>query len=281
MTRATRRPEELLDALIEAERQISPSAERRAANWAGVEARLMAPGGGGAGAGALSKLIGLVLVVGAAAALVGSLAPRGDGRERVKAASGEAEVIAASPTRGATSAGSASPGFEESARGSAAAAPPRSPGSASMSAAAPPDAADIDELPGAGSIPAIAADDVGEAAPQRSPTGADAGTDKGAGASVVGTEDEVDGEDGWEAELRLLQRAEAALREGRPRDALALTEEYERRWPKGEFVEAVAAARTLARCALGEDDARREYERAWPRSLYGERIRRGCASDGP
>jgi hypothetical protein len=97
----------------------------------------------------------------------------------------------------------------------------------------------------------------------------------------------VEGEqgEGWDAELRLLQRAEAALRDDRAEEAIELAEEYRRRWPAGEFVEAVDAAGTLARCRLGDHDdarqARADYERAWPRSLYTERIRKGCVGDPP
>ena len=238
MTRATKRPDELLDAMIEAERRVTPSAERRAANWARAEAGLAGPGGAGAGAGtgALGKLAGLVLVVGAAAALVGSLPSRGGDSEPAKATSAQPEVATASSTKGALRAGDDA--LESSA------APRQSPGSASTSFAAPPRVADGDER------------------------------------RAAGAEDDGDGDGGWEAELRLLQRAEAALREGRPLDALALAKEYRRRWPEGEFVEAVAATQTLARCALGERDAHTEFERAWPRSLYGERIRKGCSNDG-
>jgi hypothetical protein len=247
MTRATKRPDELLDAMIEAERRVTPSAERRAANWARVEAGLAGPGGAGAGAGAgtgaLGKLAGLVLVVGAAAALVGSLPSRGGDSEPAKATSAQAEVATASSTKGALRAGDDASGSEEDTLESPAA-PRRSPGSASTSFAAPPRVADGDER------------------------------------RAAGAEDHVDGDGGWEAELRLLQRAEAALREGRPLDALALTKEYRRRWPDGEFVEAVAATQTLARCALGDRDAHAGFERAWPRSLYGERIRKGCSNDG-
>ncbi len=96
-------------------------------------------------------------------------------------------------------------------------------------------------------------------------------------------EGEVD--EGWDAELRLLQRAEAALRDDRAEEAIELAAEYRRRWPAGEFVEAIDAAGTLARCRLGDHDdarqARADYERAWPRSLYTERIRKGCVGDLP
>lgn len=134
----------------------------------------------------------------------------------------------------------------------------------------------------------------GAEGPRASPGATESGSAEDERTSVDGGPQEelrpVEGEEGeegegWDAELRLLQRAEAALRDGRAEEAIELAEEYRRRWPAGEFVEAIDAAGTLARCRLGDHDdarqARADYERAWPRSLYTERIRKGCVGDPP
>src|SRR5690606_27739958 len=40
---------------------------------------------------------------------------------------------------------------------------------------------------------------------------------------------------GWDAELELLQRVQAALKEDRAADALTHVDTYEQRWPQGVF----------------------------------------------
>lgn len=86
---------------------------------------------------------------------------------------------------------------------------------------------------------------------------------------------------GWSAELAALQQVHAALREGRPADALALVDEHTRRWPSGEFREQIDAARALALCAQGPGPAARRafaaFRRRWPTSLYTARVRRSCS----
>lgn len=85
----------------------------------------------------------------------------------------------------------------------------------------------------------------------------------------------------WSAELAALQQVHAALREGRPADALALVDEHTRRWPSGEFREQIDAARVLALCAQGPGAAARRalatFRRRWPTSLYTARVRQSCS----
>jgi hypothetical protein len=87
--------------------------------------------------------------------------------------------------------------------------------------------------------------------------------------------------DGWDAELQLLQKTQAALRAGRTAEALALVDEYERRWPKGVFIEEIQAARVLGLCAGGDRPAARRaaasFRGAWPQSLYLAQIQQRCA----
>ncbi len=88
--------------------------------------------------------------------------------------------------------------------------------------------------------------------------------------------------DGWDAQLKLLKQAEASLRTKQFVQALARTERYRKRWPRGEFVEAIHAARVLALCGLERTDqankARQHFDATWPHSLYAERIRDGCTA---
>ncbi|MDC0668513.1 hypothetical protein [Nannocystis radixulma] len=90
-----------------------------------------------------------------------------------------------------------------------------------------------------------------------------------------------DQRDGWDAELQVLQKTQAALRAGRTAEALALVAEYERRWPSGVFIEEIQAARVLGLCAGSDRAAARQaaasYQRDWPQSLYLAQIQQSCA----
>lgn len=76
---------------------------------------------------------------------------------------------------------------------------------------------------------------------------------------------------GLAAEIERLARAEAALRQGRARRALAELEP-----PATHLVEQAAALRAVADCALGERASAGEVLQRWPASVFAARIRAEC-----
>src|SRR5690606_35978584 len=89
------------------------------------------------------------------------------------------------------------------------------------------------------------------------------------------------GDDRVLEEMALLQRAQAALRDGRASDALELLAQHAETFVHGSMVEERQALRVLALCASGEA-ARGSAEaatflRAHPRSTYAARVRTACA----
>jgi hypothetical protein len=81
-------------------------------------------------------------------------------------------------------------------------------------------------------------------------------------------------------EVRLLKRADQALRQGTPDVARELLEELARSYPKGQLLEERAATRTLLACQQTRDKAARAAARAFlsahPASVYASRIRAAC-----
>jgi hypothetical protein len=82
------------------------------------------------------------------------------------------------------------------------------------------------------------------------------------------------------AEAELLRQADAALKGGRPANALALLGEHARQFPNGILVEEREAERIVVLCALGRtDDARAaasQFLRLRPRSPLSGRVRESC-----
>lgn len=80
------------------------------------------------------------------------------------------------------------------------------------------------------------------------------------------------------AELELLARAQAALRQNRPEQALALAHEHEARFAAGAMSEERRGVEALARCALG--DVQHEVVAAFlsaaPSSPMAPRVREAC-----
>jgi hypothetical protein len=88
------------------------------------------------------------------------------------------------------------------------------------------------------------------------------------------------------AEVRLLDQAHTAMREGDAERALGLLEDHARRYPKGSLGEERDAARIAALCSLGRAAEAREatdgFLRAAPQSPQAGRIRASCGgSPGP
>jgi hypothetical protein len=80
-------------------------------------------------------------------------------------------------------------------------------------------------------------------------------------------------------EVRLITQAQAALREGRPAEARALTDEHARLFPHGQLAEERESVRILAGCALGDLGAKtraEQFVRRAPKSPLSDRIRRAC-----
>jgi hypothetical protein len=80
-------------------------------------------------------------------------------------------------------------------------------------------------------------------------------------------------------ELDALQRAELALRDRRPAQALDILNECERNVTLGRMREERQAAAFVARCALFADQRAAllaEFTRNYPRSAYAARVRRSC-----
>jgi hypothetical protein len=83
-------------------------------------------------------------------------------------------------------------------------------------------------------------------------------------------------------EVALLQRAERALRDGKPDQALSVLSEHARQFPKGELRAERTAARIAALCALHRQaEARRDavvFLRQWPGSPLAAQVRASCAA---
>jgi len=79
------------------------------------------------------------------------------------------------------------------------------------------------------------------------------------------------------AELRLLERAQRALREEQPERALALVHEHRTTFPAGALVEERSGIEAIARCMLGQgDDAARAFLARAPGSPLAARVRKEC-----
>jgi hypothetical protein len=81
-------------------------------------------------------------------------------------------------------------------------------------------------------------------------------------------------------EVRLLSQAHAALRSGRPREALAKLSEHERRFPNSRLAEARQVARMIGLCDSGRRALARAEARAFlaarPTSPLANRVRSIC-----
>jgi hypothetical protein len=84
-----------------------------------------------------------------------------------------------------------------------------------------------------------------------------------------------------DGEMRLLGDAQAANLSGDSRRALALLDEYSRRFPAGRLNDVQTVARLVALCNLGQASlARREaarFQARYPHSPFSERVKRICA----
>ena len=84
------------------------------------------------------------------------------------------------------------------------------------------------------------------------------------------------------AELRLIQAAERAQREGDYARALERLREHEKTFPKGQLQQEREASRISALCRLGGAKRARavelaaEFLRRWPSSHLAQRVRRAC-----
>lgn len=80
-------------------------------------------------------------------------------------------------------------------------------------------------------------------------------------------------------ELALMQRIQAALRSGKPRLALELSDEHAQRWPTGLFREEREGVRALASCQLdlakGQSRAR-AFLQKYPEGALAPRVRASC-----
>lgn len=88
------------------------------------------------------------------------------------------------------------------------------------------------------------------------------------------------GEPPGDAELTLIEAAEAALRAGEPERALGLLRQHEQRFARATTAQERQALRVLALCAAGREaegrGARWVFLREHPGSAYRERIERAC-----
>ncbi|MEM6292167.1 MAG: hypothetical protein AAGA54_12905 [Myxococcota bacterium] len=84
------------------------------------------------------------------------------------------------------------------------------------------------------------------------------------------------------AELGLIRSAQAALRDGKPRQALERLNDHARAYAQGAFVEDREALRVLARCALPDTAATvraraaDRFRKRWPSSVFLGRIDTAC-----
>jgi hypothetical protein len=85
-------------------------------------------------------------------------------------------------------------------------------------------------------------------------------------------------------EVKLMNRAQLALRSGNPSHALQLLNEDARRFPNGKLASARAVAHMVALCRLGRaDEARLEADRFLaknPSSPFADRVKAVCSSPG-
>ena len=85
-------------------------------------------------------------------------------------------------------------------------------------------------------------------------------------------------------EVRLLSQAHAAIRAGRPRDALSKLREHAESFPNSKLEEARQVARMIALCDSGRRAAARAEARVFlsarPRSPLANRVRSICAAPG-
>jgi hypothetical protein len=84
---------------------------------------------------------------------------------------------------------------------------------------------------------------------------------------------------GVREELVLLQRAERAVRAGNAALALALTGEFDQRYPRSRLVEERHAIELMAYCLAGATDSATRgarFAREYPTSVYAERIATLC-----
>jgi hypothetical protein len=82
------------------------------------------------------------------------------------------------------------------------------------------------------------------------------------------------------AELALVERMHAAMREAKPADALELCAEHAERWPRGVFTEEREAVRAIASCVLRSDDAAsraRLFLSNHPHAPTAPRVAAACA----
>lgn len=83
--------------------------------------------------------------------------------------------------------------------------------------------------------------------------------------------------DGLAEEVALLSRATSDLHANKPSAALAVLDEYQRRFPKGQLAQERRAARAQALCALGRgSEAELELARLAPGSLSAARAQQAC-----
>ena len=85
-----------------------------------------------------------------------------------------------------------------------------------------------------------------------------------------------------EAEAQLLASADMALRQGRPKDAIARLDEHARRFPNAVLSEERTAERLLARCAIDPSGARTSaasFLLSHPTSPAADRIRASCGTN--
>ncbi|MEM6293260.1 MAG: hypothetical protein AAGA54_18455 [Myxococcota bacterium] len=82
------------------------------------------------------------------------------------------------------------------------------------------------------------------------------------------------------AETRALQQARAALKDGRPQDALSKLDRAAQAFPDGALIEERAALRVLALCEAGRADEGRAaaaaFETTYPRSAHAKRVANAC-----
>jgi hypothetical protein len=85
-------------------------------------------------------------------------------------------------------------------------------------------------------------------------------------------------------EIDLVQKANSALRSGKPDQAQALLDRHRERFASGALREEREAARILALCALGKQSEARaaaaRFLRESPRSMQAARVRGSCALKG-
>jgi hypothetical protein len=86
-------------------------------------------------------------------------------------------------------------------------------------------------------------------------------------------------------EVRLLKRADQALRQGAPDVASSLLNELATRYPNGQLLEERAATETLILCQRRRERAARaaarEFLSTYPDSVYAPRIRAACIDFAP